>query len=92
MSATPQAQAQAVLRAQPSRPSVVPDIYGGHLSGDTGYQRAIKMLVKGAIPVEEIVTHEIPLQDFREGVDLVHAGSHGKAESIKVVLDPWTSS
>eukprot|EP01013_Petalomonas_cantuscygni_P019523 TRINITY_DN37358_c0_g1_i1.p1 TRINITY_DN37358_c0_g1~~TRINITY_DN37358_c0_g1_i1.p1 ORF type:complete len:377 (-),score=84.15 TRINITY_DN37358_c0_g1_i1:154-1284(-) len=60
------------------------DIRGGHLSGDGGYQTAVEMLRAGGLPVERIVTHALPLQEFRRGIDLVDSGR----ESIKVVLTP----
>mmetsp|Transcript_174 Transcript_174/g.551 ORF Transcript_174/g.551 Transcript_174/m.551 type:complete len:375 (+) Transcript_174:78-1202(+) len=66
------------------------NIYGGHCSGDTGYKKAITMLEKNALPIEEIVTHDVPLRDFANGMGMVTAGSHGDANSIKVVLDPWS--
>uniref|UniRef100_A0A7S0BKG9 Enoyl reductase (ER) domain-containing protein n=1 Tax=Rhodosorus marinus TaxID=101924 RepID=A0A7S0BKG9_9RHOD len=64
------------------------EILGGHLGGDDGYQKAISWLESGLIPVEQIVTDEISLRDFRQGVDVADKGSHGEANSIKVVLTP----
>lgn len=59
-------------------------IYGSHISGQTGYPVAISMLEKGIIHVEEIVTHQFPLEDWKTAFDLAYAGD----QSIKVVLVP----
>jgi erythritol/L-threitol dehydrogenase len=59
------------------------NIHGAHL-GPYCYPIAIDMLVKGLIPVEQIVTHQLPLASFQAGIDLVAAGDR----SIKVTLTP----
>ena len=57
------------------------DIRGAHL-GPRCWPRAIAMIEDGRVPLERIVTHQIPVQDVEEGLRLVARGR----ESIKVVL------
>lgn len=65
------------------------DIYGGHCSGSTGYQTAIEMLTKQTFPVDVVVTHDLPLRDCVEGIQMVNSGALAESTgSIKVVLDP----
>jgi threonine dehydrogenase-like Zn-dependent dehydrogenase len=45
---------------------------------------AIDMLQKGLLPMEHIVTHQMPLTAYQEGINLVAAGD----QSIKVTLTP----
>jgi threonine dehydrogenase-like Zn-dependent dehydrogenase len=45
---------------------------------------AIDMLAKGLLPMEQIITHQMPLASFQEGIDLVASGDR----SIKVTLMP----
>jgi len=59
------------------------NIHGSHLSPYT-YPIAIDMLAKGLLPMDKIMTHQLPLSRFHEGMDLVANG----AESIKVTLTP----
>jgi threonine dehydrogenase-like Zn-dependent dehydrogenase len=59
------------------------NIHGSHLSPYC-YPLAIDMLVKGQIPVAEIVTHQLPLERFEDAIQLVTRGE----ESIKVMLVP----
>jgi len=58
-------------------------IVGGHLSPRT-FPKAISMIEKKQIPVEEIVTHRLPLSRVVEGIEMVNKSS----ESIKVILLP----
>ena len=59
------------------------NIHGSHLSPYT-YPIAIDMLVKGLLPMDKIMTHQLPLDRFQDGMDLVAAGT----ESVKVTLTP----
>ena len=59
------------------------DIYGSHLS-PYSYPLAIDMLIKGKIPVRSIVTHQFPLEAYKEAFQVASSG----VESIKVVLNP----
>jgi len=59
------------------------DIRGAHL-GAYCWPAAIQMVESGILPLEEICTHQLPLEDFQKGFALVSSGR----ESIKVSLIP----
>jgi threonine dehydrogenase-like Zn-dependent dehydrogenase len=59
------------------------DVRGAHL-GPHCWPAAIRMIESGTLPVDRIVTHQLPLKDFQEGLDLVADGTR----SIKVSLLP----
>ena len=59
------------------------NIHGAHL-GPHCYPVAIKMVEQGLLPMDEIITHQLPLADFQQGIDLVASGT----QSIKVTLQP----
>lgn len=59
------------------------DVLGAHL-GPHCWPAAIRMLESGILPMEEICTHQLPLEQFQDGLNLVEDGS----ESIKVSLIP----
>jgi erythritol/L-threitol dehydrogenase len=59
------------------------NIHGSHL-GPYCYPVAIDMLAKGLLPMEHIITHQMPLASFQDGINLVAAGD----QSIKVTLQP----
>jgi len=59
------------------------NIYGAHL-GPFCYPKAIRYLEEGKVKVDSIVTHILPLQNFQEGIELVHNGEN----SIKIILKP----
>ena len=59
------------------------DVLGSHL-GPYCYEPVIKGISNGDLPTEGVVTHEFPLEDFKQGFDLVRSGS----ESLKVILNP----
>lgn len=59
------------------------NIYGSHL-GPGCYPIAIDMLAKGLLPMEDIISHALPLSDFQKGFDLAKSGK----ESLKVTLRP----
>ncbi|CAI8005734.1 Erythritol/L-threitol dehydrogenase [Geodia barretti] len=58
-------------------------IRGGHCSPYT-YPKAISMIEKKQLPLEDIITHRLPLKDVEKGLKLVNSSK----ESIKVVLLP----
>jgi threonine dehydrogenase-like Zn-dependent dehydrogenase len=58
-------------------------IRGGHCSPYT-YPKAISMVEKKQLPLEDIITHRLPLKDVKKGLKLVNSSK----ESIKVVLLP----
>ncbi|SDS45018.1 zinc-binding dehydrogenase [Microlunatus soli] len=59
------------------------NVLGAHLGPHT-WPAAIKMLESGVLPLDKICTHQLPLDKFQEGLDLVSDG----AKSIKVSLLP----
>jgi threonine dehydrogenase-like Zn-dependent dehydrogenase len=59
------------------------NIHGAHLSPHT-YPIAIDMLERGLLPMDQIITHQLPLDRFAEGIELVGSGER----SIKVLLQP----
>ena len=59
------------------------DVLGAHL-GPHCWPAAIQMIESGLLPLDEICTHQLPLRDFQQGLDLVADGT----ESIKVSLIP----
>jgi threonine dehydrogenase-like Zn-dependent dehydrogenase len=59
------------------------NIHGAHL-GPYCYPLAVEMLLQGQVPVDEIVTHRLPLADYQDGFELVAAAR----QSIKVMLVP----
>lgn len=59
-------------------------IRGGHCSPYT-YPKAIKMIEENQIPLEDMITHRLSMNDIIKGISLVN----NSKESIKVVLLPW---
>jgi threonine dehydrogenase-like Zn-dependent dehydrogenase len=59
------------------------DVLGAHL-GPNCWPAAIRLIEQGKLPMDEIVTHQLPLSEFQKGLDLVASGR----ESIKVSLLP----
>jgi len=59
------------------------NIHGSHL-GPYAYPLAIDYIHRGLIEVEHIVTHQLPLEDYLTGFEMVQKGS----DSIKVQLVP----
>lgn len=59
------------------------NIYGAHLSPGC-YSRVIDYMSRGLLKTTGIVTHQLPLERFQDGIELVHSAR----ESIKVLLRP----
>jgi erythritol/L-threitol dehydrogenase len=59
------------------------DVLGAHL-GPHCWPAAIRMIESGRLPLDEICSHQLPLDEFQKGLDMVAAGT----ESIKVTLIP----
>jgi erythritol/L-threitol dehydrogenase len=59
------------------------DVRGAHL-GPHCWPAAVRMLESGILPMDEIVTHQLPVKEFQEGLELVAAGT----KSVKVSLIP----
>lgn len=62
------------------------NVYGAHL-GPYCYPLAIDMLNRGLLPMDQIITHQLPLSSFQDGIDLIASGK----KSIKVTLRPESS-
>ena len=61
------------------------NVLGAHL-GPHCWPAAIKMLESKTLPMDRICTHQLPLERFQDGLNMVEDGS----ESIKVSLIPPT--
>jgi threonine dehydrogenase-like Zn-dependent dehydrogenase len=59
------------------------DVLGAHL-GPHCWPAAIRMLEAGRLPMDEICSHQFPLEKFQDGLDMVADGT----KSIKVTLLP----
>jgi threonine dehydrogenase-like Zn-dependent dehydrogenase len=59
------------------------DVRGAHL-GPYCWPAAIKMLESRILPMDGICSHQLPLERFQEGLDLVSDGT----KSVKVTLIP----
>ena len=59
------------------------DVLGSHL-GPYCYPLVIEGIASGKLPTEGVVTHKLPLEQFKEGFEMVKSGS----QSLKVVLIP----
>ncbi len=59
------------------------DVLGAHLGPDS-WPTAIRMIESGSLPMDLICSHQLPLADFQDGLDLVAAGD----KSVKVSLIP----
>ena len=59
------------------------DVLGAHL-GPYCWPTAISMIESGALPLDRICSHQLPLAEYRAGLELVGRG----AESVKVSLLP----
>ncbi len=63
------------------------NIYGSHL-GPGCYPKVIDYLHRGLLKTDGIVTHQLPLERYLDGIELVRSGR----DSIKVLLRPDLSS
>jgi threonine dehydrogenase-like Zn-dependent dehydrogenase len=59
------------------------DVRGAHL-GPNCWPAAIRMIESGRLPLDQVCTHQLPLAQFQEGLDLVADGT----TSVKVSLIP----
>lgn len=59
------------------------NVHGSHL-GPYCYPVAIRMIEQGLLPMDEIVTHRLPLTEYQSGIDQVAGG----LTSVKVTLEP----
>jgi 2-desacetyl-2-hydroxyethyl bacteriochlorophyllide A dehydrogenase len=59
------------------------DVLGSHL-GPYCYPLVIEGIASGKLPTEGVVTHQLPLEQFKDGFELVQSGKN----SLKVILVP----
>ncbi|NRG42362.1 alcohol dehydrogenase catalytic domain-containing protein [Rathayibacter sp. VKM Ac-2835] len=59
------------------------NVLGAHL-GPNCWPAAIKLLESGVLPMDEICTHQFPLEQFQEALDLV-ADSQGGSVKVSIV-------
>jgi erythritol/L-threitol dehydrogenase len=59
------------------------NLYGAHL-GPYCYPSVIQSLSDGSVDGGVFITHQLPLEEYRQGIELVHSGK----ESLKVLLRP----
>lgn len=59
------------------------NVLGAHLGQNT-WPAALRMIASGRLPLEEICSHQLPLEEFQRGLDLVA----DSANSVKVSLIP----
>ncbi len=59
------------------------DVLGAHL-GPHCWPAAIRMIESGVLPMDKICSHQLPLDQFERGLELVSSGT----ESVKVSLIP----
>ena len=57
-------------------------IYGGFL-GKYYFEKTARIIESGLLPLNEIVTHTLPLGEYQKGLDLLRAG-----KALKVVIYP----
>jgi threonine 3-dehydrogenase len=57
-------------------------IFGGFL-GKYYFEKTARIIESGILPLEEIVTHVLPLSKYQEGLDLLRSG-----KALKVVIYP----
>ncbi|MDP6038494.1 MAG: zinc-binding dehydrogenase, partial [Candidatus Latescibacteria bacterium] len=56
--------------------------YGMHNRGAA--ERALNLIVKGEVNLSPLITHTLPMTQYKEGVELLR-----NKEAIKVCFDPW---
>lgn len=59
------------------------NVFGSHL-GPHCYPVAMRMIEQKLLPLDEIVTHRLRLEEFQKGIDLVVSG----LTSVKVTMEP----
>jgi len=59
------------------------NILGSFIFGNELFPTMIKVLESGTLPLDELITHRLPLDQIHEGVRLLRIG-----EAVKVVVTP----
>jgi L-iditol 2-dehydrogenase len=58
-------------------------IVGANGSSPQHNKRALELIASGAVPVADLITHRLPLDDVLDGIATVAAGT-----AIKVTIEP----
>ncbi len=58
-------------------------IMGANGSSPEHNRRALAMIADGSVPVDDLITHRLPLDQVLEGIEIVKEGS-----GIKVTIEP----
>ena len=56
--------------------------YGEH--NKEAAKRALDLVLKGEVNLSPLVTHTLPMREYKQGVELLQ-----NKEAIKVCFDPW---
>jgi (R,R)-butanediol dehydrogenase / meso-butanediol dehydrogenase / diacetyl reductase len=59
------------------------DVLGSYIFDNTLFPRVIKVLESGALPLDRLVTHRLPLDQIQGGIQLLRGG-----DALKVVVVP----
>lgn len=59
------------------------DVLGSYIFDNTLFPRVIKVLESGALPLDRLATHHLPLDQIHEGLRLLRTG-----EALKVIVAP----
>ena len=57
-------------------------IFGSFIQ-QTAFPKVVRLLEAGALPAAQLITHQLPLGEFGQAVELLESG-----EAVKIVLDP----
>jgi L-iditol 2-dehydrogenase len=58
-------------------------LMGANGSSPDHNRRALDLIATGAVPVDDLITHRLPLERVQDAIDAVVSG-----EAIKVVVEP----
>ena len=58
-------------------------IVGANGSSPAHNRTALAMIADGSVPVSDLITHRLPLEQVAEGIDVVRSGA-----GIKVTIEP----
>lgn len=59
------------------------DVIGSYVFANELFPTMIKVLESGALPLERLITHRLPLEQIHEGIRLLRSG-----EAVKVIVTP----
>ena len=56
----------------------------GNYASRFKFDDTLRILEKGLLPVEDMVTHRVSLEEFQSGIDALKSG-----RAVKVLVNPW---